>query len=674
MSSPLDRFGLPPDAASWAALAVAGVLLAAALFGRRRVERLVERVPSGWAVAALALTATALSAAYVAWYLRGAPRIIDATSYYLEARALARGWLAIPLEMPTGSFRGRFLLGHATEPTMSVIFPPGYPAVLALGFLLKAPMLIGPAIAAALVVATYVLARRVFGRTDVALLAAAIGTVCAALRYHTADTMSHAWAALLLSTALAAALSAGLPAAALSGLACGWLLATRPVTGMVAVALVVAIELSRSGPAQERARRLGLLALAASPGIALLLAHHHAATGRLFGSPQLAYYALADGPPGCFRYGFGDGVGCRFEHGDFVREHLPDGYGLSEAVGTTLRRLRHHALDIANAEPLALILPYAAYASWRIHRARALVLGSLGLVIAYAPFYFDGNYPGGGARLFAEALPLEHVLVAWGLTKLRVARFGIPLALAGFALHASYAHRALADREGGRPMFERSTLVAAGVDRGLVFVTTDHGFNLGFDPGAFGGRGPMIARTYGDARDTALWEALGKPPAFVYEFDPFASAATPRLSPYEPNESRRFEAEGEWPLLSVAGGWAHPTHVGVERGCQSNRQGLRLRARGGGQLEATLELAPPRRGLYRVVTHWVAAERGPLDVESSLNGRSWGGRAPVEPGRCAEWPSPPLELPATRTPLILRARGENAVLDFVTLRPVAGGG
>jgi len=46
----------------------------------------------------------------------------------------------------------------------------------------------------------------------------------------------------------------------------------------------------------------------------------------------------------------------------------------------------------------------------------------------------------------------------------------LPLSLVGFALHASFAHRALAEREGGRPMFEAQTLSRVGVDHGLVFI------------------------------------------------------------------------------------------------------------------------------------------------------------------------------------------------------------
>ncbi len=58
-------------------------------------------------------------------------------------------------------------------------------------------------------------------------------------------------------------------------------------------------------------------------------------------------------------------------------------------------------------------------------RARARTLGALVLthVLGYAFFYFDGNYPGGGARLFVDVMPLEHVLLGVAFTQLNVARF-----------------------------------------------------------------------------------------------------------------------------------------------------------------------------------------------------------------------------------------------------------
>ena len=95
------------------------------------------------------------------------------------------------------------------------------------------------------------------------------------------------------------------------------------------------------------------------PGVALLLAHQRAATGDFWSSAQVAYYALADGPPGCFRWGFGSGIGCLFEHGEFVRARLSQGYGPLEAALNTVRRLAVHSIDIANFVPLSLLVPFA---------------------------------------------------------------------------------------------------------------------------------------------------------------------------------------------------------------------------------------------------------------------------------------------------------------------------
>ncbi|WP_199693385.1 hypothetical protein, partial [Sorangium cellulosum] len=153
------------------------------------------------------------------------------------------------------------------------------------------------------------------------------------------------------------------------------------------------------------------MVLGALPGLALLAAHQRAATGG-FASSQAAYYAVSDGPPGCFRYGFGAGVGCLGEHGDFVRHNLAEGFGFLAAAGTTLRRLKLHLVDALNAEPLALLVIAGAAIALRRPRSRPLAVALLLQIAAYAPFYFDGNYPGGGARLFADVLPIEHVLAA----------------------------------------------------------------------------------------------------------------------------------------------------------------------------------------------------------------------------------------------------------------------
>lgn len=602
----LGTWAKPPDLVAWAALGLAAYFFfngfsAAdpedAARGRRRF------------LAALAFGAAFLSLGYVAQYLRGGPRIIDATTYFLEGRALSRGHVAWSIPDVTASFRGRFLV--FSEPDrVAGIFPPGYPLLLAAGFLVGAPMLVGPLLAAALAVTTYFLAhelladpsaKRLFGASTepIARTAAVLSLVCAALRYHTADTMSHGAAALGISLAVLFALrarrAANERAFALAGLAAGYVLATRIPSAfpILAVGFVLALRTSR--------RAAATFAVAVLPGAAILLGAQLVSTGHLLQSTQRAYYAVSDGPPGCFRYGFGSGVGCLHEHGEFVRSRLPHGFGLLEALGTTLRRLKLHVMDVANLEPLALLALVPLRPAMReLRGARVLLALVAGQILAYAPFYFDGNYPGGGGRLLADVLPLEHVLLAIGVAGVaRGVRFelraGIVLALAcvGFAVHAAHDHRQLAERDGGRPMYEPDVVRQAQVTNGLLFVGTDHGFGLAHDPTATPTKGLVVARERGDDHDRLLYERLGRPPAHRYLF-----SDSPQVLPFVPsgnNDLWTFEAEAEWPPLAQGGGYAAPSHTPT---CGSPV--LLLTPSTDGLSWARIELPVPRDGKWTV--------------------------------------------------------------------------
>jgi len=678
LRNPLLAVGAPPDAVAWAALVAALIAIGIAPFVRKALAKQRSDV---WIVALLALLAALLSAGYVVHYLRGGPRIIDATSYWLEARALSAGHLAFGIGEPSAAFRGRFLVAPEDGSRLSVIFPPGYPAILALGFRLGAPLAVGPAIAAALVVATYALGRLIFGRNDIALLAALLVTLSAALRYHTADTMAHGWSALLLTLVVLSAWSArtvsngqvsgrrpsaGLPdallASACCGLSAGWLLASRPVTGVVGLTLAAALLWPRG------LRNNALFLAGLIPGVALLLAHQRAATGSWWGSTQLHYYALADGPPGCFRDGFGSGIGCIHEHGDFVQARLADGFGLKAALGTTLRRLHHHALDVANFEPLALLVIAALVMAARHPAARWLGFAVVMTVAAYVPFYFDGTYPGGGARFYADVLPLELLLLAWVLIRLRAAFVAIPLSLVGFATHAVFSHRALALREGGRPMFEPARLAEQGVERGLIWVDTDHGFNLGHVPEQLdAAHGVVVARWRGDAHDQALWEELGKPPAYRYRFEPLGGPAVATLDPVVVGngERLRFEAEADWPLLAISGGWARPEYTASA--CASGGRGLLLTPGGHGPAQVTLEVWTPHAGKYDV---WVGMVGAPEDrFVAQLGAVRWEGRHPGGREEC--WGLAAKQVWLERGPhrVLLDVSGSHPLLDYFELGP-----
>jgi hypothetical protein len=581
--------------------------------------------------------AAVLSALYVVYVLRGGPRIIDATAYFLEAELLSRGQLAIPLLGPEHATLGRFLVRTAGGEA-AVIFPPGYPALLALGFLVGAPMAVGPALAGAITLATMDLTRlvaRKLGNVSEPLVAASglVSATCAALRYHTADCMSHGLAALLLCVGAIAALHmaspksgrrAGVGAPALLGLCGGWLFATRPATALALAALVL-LTIERPSPRATLA-----IALGAAPGLALWLGYQHHATGSWLGTAQSSYYAASDGPPGCFRYGFGASIGCLGEHGDFVRHNLEDGYGAYPAVATTARRMKMHVSDAFGFAPsFALVVLGMAIAAKK-RALRGIAAAPLLLMLAYVPFYFDGNYPAAGARLFADVLPIEHglglvacVTIAARLKREPPQLFAVVLGLSlvGVATYLGADHRHLRDREGGRPMFEPPA------PEGLAFVATDHGWLLAR------GHGVKVARYKGDDHDRLVWEHHGRPPAWRYHH-PWKLGERPRWSPLafaaQPPSSWRIEGESLWPPAAQNDGWSWPTFHGDR--CVSAGRALQWRPTGAQpSLRISLPQLPDgilRVALYRPVDSTDAAELHLLDGEHAVL-HSW----TIAPGR-----------------------------------------
>jgi len=597
-------------------------------------------------LALLCLLAFGLSCAYLSLYLRGGPRIIDATSYLLEARSLAAGAFSFQVPDPTASFRGRFLLASPDGHRLGVIFPPGYPLVLALGVRLGRPLLVGPCLGALLVAATYALARALGQARRVAWLAAGLSVLCAALRYHTADTMSHGLATLLACTALTLGLRRGSRGAAVgAGLCLGLLIATRPVSAAVSLLLV--------GYVRREDRRAWLpILLGALPGISLLLAQQHALTGNVFGSTQLAYYAASDAPAGCFRYGFGADIGCRFEHGSYVSQFLPNGYGFTAALRNFIVRFWLFATDATNAAPLTLL---GGYALARHFRSPLLLLGAGILLqgLAYVPFYFDGDYPGGGARFLCEAIPFCQILVARAACDLRVTWLPPLVAVAGFALYARHGHEHLRDRGGARPMFEPAVVANANVTRGLLFVDTDHGFNLGHDPRALPApHALVVARARDDAHDRELYERLGRPPTYRYRFD-IKGLAPPRVIPYVPPRNGRIEAEAEWPALGLRGS-AYPHRFP----CASGGTALRLLT--GTSIALAVASGAGPDGL---LIGWLGTTSTGSRVRVRWAGSAWIEHSATGPG-CSAWrvPGPP-STSETRLEVEL-VSGEGA-LDFV---------
>ncbi len=603
------------------------------------------------------LVSAALSSAYVAFYLRGGPRIIDAAAYFLEARTFGSGSFWEHANVPEASIMGRFLLTESTGPTtrFAPIFPPGYPAVLALGFVLHHPMAVGPLLAALLTWMTTKLASEVCVfedpviRSRVTAVAAVASALAGALRYHTSDTMSHGAAALWLALALERVLFARRAGRRgpfmIAGLALGMLAATRPLSAVTPAILLGGIALT--------SRRGGLvhLALGLAPGLVLLLFHQHALTGSWLSSSQLAYYARSDGPADCFGVGLSGSRGCQGEHGDFVAAYQHGVFGIQQAILTTLRRLKAHGPDALNAELLWLAVAWGLRRSWPQHGGRTLGMALAGHILTYAFFYFDGSYPGGGGRMFADLLPLEHVLAGLGLVQIfrswskpRIVWSVAALLVAAFALRAEPLHAHLQAREGGMPMFVPQKDMRP---HDPVFVDTDHGFLIAR------GWGYEALRLRGDAFDARALELLGNPNGFRYAFDRNSGVA--QYTRFSPTPSQRVNAASLWPAVRQAGAWAWRERVDAP--CTQGREVLRVRLSGASQYGSVTLASLPSPGQTAVLI------LGPGAV-AKFAGDSWI-TGPDQGTQCTTVPLRGLDLELTLT-----IRGSGLVaLDSLQLGP-----
>ena len=355
---------------------------------------------------------------------------------------------------------------------------------------------------------------------------------------------------------------------------------------------------SRSACCRERrVARIGLLGAASVPASRSSSLDQHARDGRVVRLDAARLLrASRDGPPGLLplRLRRGHRLPRRARR---LRPRAPRATATASlaAAGTTLRRLKMHLVDAANARAARAPRPVGASsrAATRARRALASLARRRARSLAYAPFYFDGNYPGGGARFFADVLPLEHVLLAVRSRSLAARRSGAGRArrsrssASRFTRLRPRAARAIATAAGRCSKPRR--LARAGVTRGLVFVDTDHGFDLGFDPARTDAqRRLVVARHRDDAHDAILWERPRSPARVLVRIRAERGARVrPRVVPLalRPRaEPTRIEAEAEWPPLAVESGFVRTSFPA----CASGHRALAIHPDGPRQARVRL--------------------------------------------------------------------------------------
>jgi Dolichyl-phosphate-mannose-protein mannosyltransferase len=390
------------------------------------------KVLDRWDAAALALCVAALSfTCYIALaQFHAQPHILDASSYYFQAKIFASGQLSAPVPARLGAFQGPFMVAH--DGRWFSQYAPLTSALLAAGIVAGVPWLAEPLLGALALWGVYRIGKRLFGART-ALLALGLGVLSPFYIYLAASFLSHTVALffvvyfVLFLLRFVERLSAR--ELALAAVCASCLLLTRELTailvGFGATAFIFGLSWRRLQPAWRRL--LPMLVPAASilvTGVLLYLLYNKLQTGDASLSPR-TLFSPTD------RYGFGEGVG-------FYGRHTPAAglVVLDQLLTSLLINLYGWPFYLTLAlVPLAFLHPLRVI-RWDLFCLFMAVL----LVGAQAGYFYHGIYL--GPRYLFEALPFLLLLTARGLTGLAHALSGLWARLLPWMSHAGLSRLA----------------------------------------------------------------------------------------------------------------------------------------------------------------------------------------------------------------------------------------
>lgn len=373
---------------------------------RRWVDRLrrpsegVDRVALGAAV-----WVTVLAAGLNLLVYERHPHVPDEVLYIFQARYFASGQLTVPAPPVPEAF-SFYMIPYRSAQWYSP-FPPGWPAVLALGTLLGVPWLVNPLLSGLNVLLIFLLLRELYGsgtaRMAALLLAASPWHIFLGMSF-----MSHpltlTWgvaAALALITARRTgrarwAFGSGLALAA-SGL-------VRPLDGAVTGA-VLGIAVLATGVRSFSSRAAG----AFLAGVVVLggvgLAYNKAITGSVTRMPLEAYYDEYFGPK-VDALGFGPERGLGWALDPFPGHHLFDAL-VNASLNAFSLNIELFGWGIGSLSFAALLLASrrAGRRDWSMVLVLAAVIG------AYSLYWYSGGPEFGARYWYLAIVPLVALTV-----------------------------------------------------------------------------------------------------------------------------------------------------------------------------------------------------------------------------------------------------------------------
>ena len=329
------------------------------------------------------------------------PHIADEVVYLLQANYFAQGMLAMPAPPVPDAFNID-LMTYDPDRWFSA-FPPGWPAMLALGSRFGAPWLVNPLLAGLCVLLAYALSRELFARSTARLIVLLM-SLSPWFLFLAMSFMAHIFT---LACVLAAGLAiarlrrhAGLLPAITAGSLLGITSLIRPLDGLAAAAVLGLWSLGISGW-RNRLLYIPVLVIASILAGALILPYNDLLTGDPFVFTVMAYFDQHYAP-GVNALGFGPDRGLDWRGID----PFP-GHGLPDVVLNSYLNTFAMNIELFGWVTGSLLLVFILFLSGKAkgvdYRLFLVVLVVAGL---HALYWFSGGPDYGARYWFLMLLPV----------------------------------------------------------------------------------------------------------------------------------------------------------------------------------------------------------------------------------------------------------------------------
>jgi hypothetical protein len=333
------------------------------------------------------------------------PHVPDEAIYFYHARYLAEGSLTVPAPPVPEAF-SFYMIPYKAERWYS-IFPPGWPAMLAIGVLLAVPGIVNPFLAGLNILLTYILLQEIYSRriSHMALLLLCFSP------WHIFMAMNFMAHTFTLTCALAAAVGVLWARrtgkaiwSCLGGMATGLVSLIRPLDGLI-IAVLLGLWVMGVKGWRIKAHSLGVFVLGTILVGAVALPYNKHITGNPTISPLTAYYEKYFGPK-VNALGFGPERGLGWAIEPFPG-HSPLKALINAHLNISLINIELLGWSTGSLAVIALLIFFGAKrkGDWLM---LAVIVATIG---AYSLYWFNGGPDFGARYWYLMLVPLVSLTV-----------------------------------------------------------------------------------------------------------------------------------------------------------------------------------------------------------------------------------------------------------------------